>query len=126
MGFIWQSFAELASSLASEADEARQRMAVNRAYYAAYHVASAYVRAHDLCSPQQHLTHSLVWRLIRHADNSNSEEIGRRGDALRKLRVMADYQNPFPRDLNDDVPVALGEAATIISLLREAQSAAET
>jgi hypothetical protein len=39
---------------------------------------------------------------------------------------MADYQNPFPRDLNDDVPVALGEAATIISLLREAQSADET
>jgi uncharacterized protein (UPF0332 family) len=126
MSFTWQTFAELASELASEADEARQRTAVNRAYYAAYHAASAYVRVHDLCAPQQHLTHSLVWRLIRGASHSNSEEIGRSGDALRRLRVMADYQNPFPRNLNDDVPVALSEAAAIVSLLRETQPATET
>ena len=58
MSFTWQEFADLAGVLASEADEARQRTAINRAYYAAYHAASAYVRAHALCPPHQHMTHA--------------------------------------------------------------------
>lgn len=119
MSFTWQAFADLASVLANETDEARLRTAINRAYYAAYHAASAYVRAHDLCPPDQHLSHSLVWRLIRGADGQRNEAIGRRGDALRKLRVMADYQNPFPHDVSKAVPVALAEASAIITLLRE-------
>jgi uncharacterized protein (UPF0332 family) len=119
MSFSWQEFVDLAILLASDPDEAHQRTAINRAYYAAYHAASAHVRTHDLCPPGQYLSHSLVWRLIRGADDSNSEAIGRRGDALRKLRVMADYQNPFPRDLSDEVLVALEEASAIIALLRE-------
>jgi hypothetical protein len=60
-----------------------------------------------------------VWRLVRGANRENCEAVGRRGDALRKIRVMADYQNPFPRDLNDEVDIALAEAIAIILLLRE-------
>lgn len=119
MSFTWQEFADLAGVLASEADEARQRTAINRAYYAAYHAASAYVRAHALCPPHQHLTHALVWRLIRDAGHANSEEIGRRGDALRKLRVMADYQNPFPRDLGAEVVNVIANSAAIVALLQD-------
>ncbi len=100
MSFSWQEFAELAIQLASERqDEASRRTAISRAYYAAYHAASALVRDRDLHPPDQQLSHWLVWKLIRDSHLPNCQEISQRGFTLRDARVWADYLNPFPGEL---------------------------
>jgi hypothetical protein len=63
--------------------EAGQRTAINRAYYAAYHAASAFVRAVALNPPGQPLTHDRVWRLIRLSALPNSAEIAKLGFDLK-------------------------------------------
>jgi hypothetical protein len=120
MSFSWQEFAELAIQLASELqDEASQRTAINRSYYAAYHAASALVRDRDLHPPDQPLSHWLVWKLIRDSHLPNCQEISQRGFTLRDARVWADYWNPFPGELGSQVEKALVNSAAIIALLRE-------
>jgi hypothetical protein len=121
MSFSWQAFAELAIHLAgAQEDEASQRTAISRSYYAAYHAASALIRDRALHPPDQHLSHWLVWKLIRESDAPNCQEISQRGFDLRDARVWADYWNPYPRDLSHEVDRALTNSAAVIALLREA------
>lgn len=110
----------LASRLeAAPTDEASQRTAISRAYYAAYHAASEVVRERELCLPNQHLTHDRVWRLFRVSALPNGAEIAKLGFDLKDARVSADYRNPFPGDLTSEVADALADAALIIALLQE-------
>lgn len=120
MSFVWQEYGELATWLLAERnDEASQRTVISRAYYAAYHAASQVVRSHELCPPTQHLTHWLVWRLIRSSGLSNGVNAAKLGIELRDSRVWADYWNPFPRDLGEEADKAIANSTTIITLLRE-------
>ncbi len=120
MSFSWQQFAELAVQLAAERrDEASQRTAISRTYYAAYHAASALVRDRELHPPDQHLSHWLVWKLIRDSNMPNCQEISQRGFTLRDARVWADYRKPFPQDLGPEVDKALANSAAIVALLQE-------
>ncbi len=51
--FVWTDYLVLAERLAArDADEAALRTAISRAYYAAYHRASTYVRANILVPPR--------------------------------------------------------------------------
>jgi hypothetical protein len=97
--------------------EAGQRTAINRAYYAAYHAASAFVRAVALNPPGQPLTHDRVWHLIRLSALPNSAEIAKLGFDLKNARVGADYRNPFPGNLSSEVKDAIANSAAIIALL---------
>ena len=120
MSFAWQELAELAIWLAAERpDEAGQRTAISRAYYAAYHAASAYVRAHELAPPSQHLSHHRVWRLLRDSGRTHSVDLAELCFELKNTRVAADYWNPFPGDLVIEVDRAIATSVTIMTLLRE-------
>lgn len=120
MSFAWQEFRELAIwLLKARTDEASQRTAMSRAYYAAYHAASVFVRAHDLCPPTQQLTHERVWRLIRESGRPNCTDIAKLGSDLKRTRASADYRNPFPGNLVHEASDAIADSATIIALLRE-------
>ncbi|MCA9862519.1 MAG: HEPN domain-containing protein [Thermomicrobiales bacterium] len=122
MSFAWHEFADLAEWLTElRSDEASQRTAINRAYYAAYHAASAFVRTHEMCSPDLHLSHQLVWRLIRESGMRHSIEIANLGYDLKDARVWADYRNPYPGPdhLASDVDKAIANSVAIIALLRE-------
>lgn len=120
MSFSWDDLGDLAIWLEVEQpNEAGQRTAINRAYDAAYHAASAFVRARELSPPGQHLTHDRVWRLIRLSAIPNSATIAKRGFALKDARVGADYRNPFPGNLASEIKDAIFNSATIIAMLRE-------
>lgn len=120
MSFEWQELAELATWLAAKRpDEAGQRTAISRAYYAAFHAASASVRAHELTPRNQHLSHHRVWRVIRDSGRPHNLAIAELGFALKNARTSADYWNPFPGDLPTEVERAIATSATIIALLRE-------
>jgi hypothetical protein len=125
--FTWQAFVDLAVWLLDERmDEASQRTVISRAYYAAYHAASAHIRTNKLCPPEQRLTHDRVWRLIRATQCQHCTELANLGFALRDARVRADYGNPYPGDLADDAWDSISTSGNIISLLREALPASET
>jgi len=127
VSFTWQAFADLAVWLLEErTDEASQRMAISRAYYAAYHAASVHVRANQLYPPEQHMTHCRVWKLLRDAKCPRCTEIASLGFAVETARVKADYRNPFPGDLASAAMDAITTSTAIIALLRESQPTAET
>lgn len=119
MSFSWDEFGDLAIWLEAELpSESGQRTAINRAYYAAYHAASAFVHARALNPSGQPLSHDRVWRLIRNSVLPNSAEIAKLGFDLKDTRVGADYRNPFPGDLANEVKDALSNSAAIVALLR--------
>lgn len=119
MNFSWDTYIDLAIRLETESsDEASQRTAISRAYYAAFHVASEVVRTQELCPPGQRLTHDHAWRLFRVSDLPNGKEVAKLGFDLKDARVAADYRNPFPGDLTREVIDAIADATSIIALLR--------
>lgn len=100
-------------------DEASSRTAISRAYYAAYHAASQFVRAEGLVPPEQHLAHRLVWQLIRNSGRPRSTDIANLGVTLKDVRVVADYWEVFPGDWTSEADRAIANAALVISLLGE-------
>ncbi|MFT4037646.1 MAG: hypothetical protein QM692_05650 [Thermomicrobiales bacterium] len=120
MTFSWNDFVELGDWLANaRADEAAQRTAISRAYYAAYHAASAFVRTERLCPPDQNLTHWLVWRLIRTSQHPRGEKIAEIGFELRDLRVAADYWLQFPGDPYTKARDAISSSTVIVTMLSD-------
>lgn len=116
--FDWEDYLDLADRVAHRwGDEAAQRSAISRAYYAVYHRASAYVRTNGFVSPSTKLRHQDVWRLIRSSTDLRRQYIGNRGNALKVMRIRADYDNPFPDDLHKSTRDALLQARELIDLI---------
>ena len=117
--FAWIDFLALARRLARRTtSEADQRTAISRAYYAVFHAAPAFIRAKALVPPAERLTHEKVWILLAPDLNLDRAQVGRRGGALKRWRVDADYRNPFPRsDLNGLTANALTEADDLIVVI---------
>ena len=114
--FAWGDFLALARRLARRnASEADQRTAISRAYYPVFHAASSFIRAKTLVPPTERLTHDKVWHLLACDPDPDRADVGRRGFVLKRLRVDADYRNPFPRrDLSQLTAHALTEADDLI------------
>ena len=77
--FAWSEYLTLAQHLAQQEDEASQRTAISRAYYAAFHVARRHVaHAHpEVMLPRHGAVHDVVWTTL---------ERGPRGDRRRPPR----------------------------------------
>jgi uncharacterized protein (UPF0332 family) len=115
--FAWDDFLVLADRLADETDdEASQRTAISRAYYAAYHAAAAFVRAQRLLSDSH--TYRRVWDAFARMADSDGAIVGALGDRLRQRRQLADYRTPYPGDVAWDAGAAKSEARIIVDLLR--------
>lgn len=92
--FDWDEFFALAERLDMEgADEATQRTIISRAYYAAYHAASAFVRAKGLLRVSH--SHATVWSTLMAQKNADRTNVGLRGNWLRQARA---------RGLSESVP----------------------
>jgi hypothetical protein len=116
--FDWGDYLVHADRVAQRwADEAAQRSAISRAYYAVYHRASQYVRANGLVLASTKLRHQDVWRVIRSSDDLRRQDIGNRGDALKVVRIRADYDNPFPQDLEHSTRDGLLEALELMTMI---------
>lgn len=120
--FEWGDFLSLAHRLTSrpsgQATEADLRSAIGRAYYAAYHAASDYVRVRSLVPATERLTHNAVWGTLARDNARERSEAGQRGDALRRIRIVADYRNPFPdTDIAARTTAAIIEAESLIEVI---------
>lgn len=97
--FDWNDYLTLAKRLANEPDEASQRSAISRAYYAAYHAAASYVRVTRLVPASRSLSHRLVWATLATDPDLDRADVGARGRDLQQVRNLADYGASFPGNL---------------------------
>lgn len=116
--FDWEHLLTLAERLLPEVDdEASQRTAINRAYYAAYHVAATYARTTGLLRARH--THARVWAALADDPNPMRADVGQRGDALRRTRVEADYRSTFPGSVGERAQESVADARIVIEALRQ-------
>lgn len=100
--FAWPDYLVLAQHLAQRDDEASQRSAISRAYYAAFHVARRHVmQTHpEVILPRHGAVHDVVWTTLeRGAREERAAAHG--GKRLRQKRTLADYELvglSFPSD----------------------------
>jgi hypothetical protein len=114
--FAWRDYLTLAQQLAGPAaDEAAQRTAISRAYYAAYHAAAAFVRAKGILTVGH--THTTVWGALARDPDPGRADVGLKGYGLKQVRLGADYQNPFPGDLARQVRQSIAESSSVIETL---------
>lgn len=94
--FEWDEFLDLAEELVQRVGSAgAERSAVSRAYYAAFHRASAYVQERGVRLTFTGRDHALVWDWFLRSDaNPALRWVGNAGSGLRRTRRHADYEPP--------------------------------
>lgn len=93
MAFDWALYLGVARNLASQSnDEAALRSAISRAYYAAFGVAAARMRAEGQNVPSTGEAHRVLWKYFDSADDKFRRKIGQDGRRLRHRRATADYE----------------------------------
>jgi uncharacterized protein (UPF0332 family) len=103
MSFNWLEYFNLAQELVGQTgtpagQEARQRSAISRAYYAAFCQARNHLRdqeGHPL--PGDGQVHAYVRDQFRDSPDSRREQIGENLNRLRIDRNKADYEDSVPR-----------------------------
>jgi uncharacterized protein (UPF0332 family) len=92
MPFDWNHFLNVAKTLAKAPDEASQRSAISRAYYAAFHTAKRYLThaKTDLHIPRHGDAHDFVWVALQEG-SCQEMSAGAHGFRLKKQRKIADY-----------------------------------
>ncbi len=116
--FDWRGYLTLAEQLSSYGvSEAELRTAISRAYYAAYHRASRYVREYSLVAATERLTHQKAWAAVGANQDPVRIRAGVRGNRLKRRREEADYYDAFPTDLTKAARDAILEARMILDLI---------
>jgi len=113
--FDWEDFLKLAEQMSGASNEAAQRTAISRAYYAVYHAASSYIRRMQLITPGRPLSHREVWRVLKLSTNLDHRDTGFRGEDLKRLRQEADYRSPYSGDIATDARETVAEARALIA-----------
>ena len=107
--FEWLDFLELAEVLAARPnDEAAARMAISRAYYAAFYVGCDYLLRADIPLDRSRNAHLQVQGALR----EQSTEITQHMEQLHFWRKRADYDAARLTDFHE-------QARSVLSLARE-------
>jgi len=93
MTFDWSNYLQLARQLGQTQDEAAQRTAISRAYYAAFHAADEILKVKDITLDSSRPPHERVWSIYVKSPNRQCIVIGNEGFRLRNARVDADYKS---------------------------------
>jgi uncharacterized protein (UPF0332 family) len=107
MTFDWLEYLQLDRELAGEitaasGEEAKNRSAVSRAYYAAFNKAREVLEVKDgLTVPKQN-THQYVISQFQNNSSPCRQKIGNRLRVLRSYRNQADYENKFTLTAKDN------------------------
>jgi uncharacterized protein (UPF0332 family) len=115
--FDWADYLAFARDVRDEdcADEACQRSAVSRAYYAAFHAASAYLLSkQETVQTQGGDSHAAVWTALK-SGRWRKPKAAARADGLKRARIQADYRTEFSGDLTDAVDKAIRDAEFILT-----------
>jgi uncharacterized protein (UPF0332 family) len=90
MSFDWKLFHELAENLRQKTDEASQRTAISRVYYAVYHRAKSLLDKEGFNFRQFESSHRQVWNEYKFRGRTH-RGVGISGIRLHEIRVDADY-----------------------------------
>lgn len=90
MSFDWSEYQTLAEELRQRPDEAAQRSAISRVYYAVYWRARTFLENEGYIFRQYDSSHRQIWDEFKFRGRTFNA-IGRNGDLLRANRVQADY-----------------------------------
>jgi uncharacterized protein (UPF0332 family) len=112
--FDWSGFADLAQELAQRSgDEAAERSAISRAYYAAFHTARDYL---DKTGPPVARSGSAHVE-VRNRMLWSERQVGEGLRRLHGLRKHADYDDLYPDDLSADAAFAVALSQTLINAI---------
>lgn len=129
MTMDWAQYLALARELADGVGEAHHRSAISRAYYAALGATRDWLRDNQHFHVHQRVgdTHEQVWSAIKRDDpvlklgkgsNRLREQICKRGNKLKRRRVLADYQSTYPGDLRSDTQLSINDAEQVFKHLQ--------
>ena len=90
MIFDWDKYRELAENLRLSKDEAEQRTAISRIYYAVYHQAKNYLESEGFQFREFESSHRQIWDEFKDKGRTFAA-IGNADDRLRANRSKADY-----------------------------------
>lgn len=117
--FNWNDYLQFAREQAVRQEQSALRSAVSRAYYSAYHHAKLYVRNR---LPEVRIqpglgSHKQLWGVLQETQRTKVERnAGNKGDELRRLRTLADYEADHPVN-SQNARLAIDEAAHVLRLL---------
>ena len=119
MSFDWLEYLSLARRLGASDDEASQRSAISRAYYALYITARRRLELNGVRITGDQ--HRAVWDAYRSRSNpgQNPDECGRiamRANSLKWRRVRADYEDDYP-GISSEVQDQLQQATRLLEQL---------
>lgn len=102
--FDWNEFKILAEKLKDEKDEASQRTSVSRLYYSIYWKARNQIESRGYIYDRNKSSHKQIWDEYLNKNDSDNQDIGKKGKELHKYRIQADYYNHIRRlkDLVED------------------------
>lgn len=118
--FDWAEYLKLAEELANRhGDEAAQRAAISRAYYAAYCSARNKLEDWQLLKRNQRskTSHQDVWGIFEDDSRPGWEQVGQEGHNMKEDRRKADYEDQI-RDLDRFTKKAMRRAKRLNSSLQ--------
>ena len=125
VSFDWTQYLILGKELAGLAgyvasEEARLRCALSRTYYAAYNVALTLARRKGYVAPPDTGSHEALINHFQQHRNADWVQAGQTLQALKKLRVKADYYVVMPpADITvNNVRLQLGLTDALLADLR--------
>jgi uncharacterized protein (UPF0332 family) len=124
MSFEWLEYFHLAQELVGQtgtpaAQEARQRSAISRAYYAAFCQARNHLRDQEGHSPPEGgQVHAYVRDQFMNSPDQARKQIGQHLNRLRLDRNKADYEDSVPR-LDRMTARAMTLAQGVLAMLSE-------
>ena len=113
--WTWADYLDLADELVKRTgDEAPERSAVSRAYYAAFGSAREYLIRRGASIPKAGPAHAIVWTPFHTTPDPVRRRIANLGRLLRKQRSRADYDDSYP-GLSVDAQNAVAMARRLLS-----------
>ena len=91
--FSWTEYLRLATELSRHADEASQRTATSRAYYAVFHAATLHARANGYAER----SHGRLWKMYQADPDENAKRLSLLGNQMKMARENADYKEDVSR-----------------------------
>jgi len=115
MGFDWNRYLELARELEGRTEESALRSAASRAYYSVFCQARNWLMARGWKRPPTDV-HASVWREFMSSGDSKRKQIGLDGKRLKRMRVMADYDDTLHSPLSNAQDAVI-KAAGVLAIL---------
>jgi uncharacterized protein (UPF0332 family) len=131
MSFDWQDYLRLSDALTKDQsitqfEEARYRVAISRAYYAAYHTALDFVcnNGSPLYQPvKSGADHAGVRRHLQKSGESKRLKIAKDLDRLHERRKEADYEEVI---IGNPKPLAISSITVASNIIKALESLQQT